>query len=85
MNPDQTKTGFQGLRVGALESRMAQEMERLITRHGGIPVVAPSMKEIPLSDHPQALAFGETLLSGEVDIVVLLTGAGCRSAYIHKS
>ena len=79
MNPDQTKTGFQGLRVGALESRMAQEMERLITRHGGIPVVAPSMKEIPLSDHPQALAFGETLLSGEVDIVVLLTGAGCRT------
>jgi len=79
MNPDQTKTGFQGLRIGALESRMAQEMERLITRHGGIPVVAPSMKEIPLSDHPQALAFGETLLSGEVDIVVLLTGAGCRT------
>jgi uroporphyrinogen-III synthase len=79
MNPDQTKTGFQGLRVGALESRMAQEMERLITRHGGIPVVAPSMKEIPLSDHPQALAFGETLLSGKVDIVVLLTGAGCRT------
>jgi len=79
MNPDQTKTGFQGLRVGALESRMAQEMERLITSHGGIPVVAPSMKEIPLSDHPQALAFGETLLSGEVDIVVLLTGAGCRT------
>jgi uroporphyrinogen-III synthase len=79
MNPDQTKTGFQGLRIGALESRMAQEMERLITRHGGIPVVAPSMKEIPLSDHPQALAFGETLLSEEVDIVVLLTGAGCRT------
>ncbi len=79
MNHDQAKTGFQGLRVGALESRMAQEMERLITRHGGIPVVAPSMKELPLSDHPQALAFGETLLSGEVDVVVLLTGVGCRT------
>ena len=79
MNHDQAKSGFQGLRVGALESRMAQEMERLITRHGGIPVVAPSMKELPLSDHPQALAFGETLFSGEVDMVVLLTGAGCRT------
>jgi len=64
MNPEQKKTGFQGLRVGALESRMALEMERLITRHGGIPVVAPSMQEIPLSDHPRALAFGEILLSG---------------------
>ena len=79
MNHDQAKSGFQGLRVGTLESRMAQEMERLITRHGGIPVVAPSMKELPLSDHPQALAFGETLFSGEVDMVVLLTGAGCRT------
>jgi uroporphyrinogen-III synthase len=79
MNPVQTKTGFQGLRVGALESRMALEMERLITRYGGIPVVAPSMQEIPLSDHPQALAFGETLLSGEIDLVVFLTGVGCRT------
>ncbi len=79
MNPEQTKTGFQGLRVGALESRMALEMERLITRHGGIPVVAPSMQEIPLSDHPQALAFGETMLSGKIDLVVFLTGVGCRT------
>ncbi len=79
MKQEQSKTGFQGLRVGALESRMATEMERLITWHGGIPVVAPSMQEIPLSDHPQALAFGETLLSGKIDLVVLLTGVGCRT------
>ena len=79
MNHDQSKTGFQGLRVGALESRKATEMERLITRQGGIPMVAPSMKELPLSDHPQALAFGNTLLSGEVDLVVFLTGVGCRT------
>jgi len=79
MNHDQSKTGFQGLRVGALESRKATEMERLITRQGGIPMVAPSMKELPLSDHPQALAFGTTLLSGEVDLVVFLTGVGCRT------
>ncbi len=79
MNHDRSKTGFQGLRVGALESRKATEMERLITRQGGIPMVAPSMKELPLSDHPQALAFGKTLLSGEVDLVVFLTGVGCRT------
>lgn len=58
---------------------MASEMERLIAHHGGIPVVTPSMQEIPLSEHPQALAFGETLLSGEIDMVVLLTGVGCRT------
>ncbi len=79
MNQEPSQTGFQGLHVGALESRMAPEMERLITRHGGIPVVAPSMQEIPLSEHPEALAFGETLLSGKIDVVVFLTGAGCRT------
>jgi len=81
MNHEQSKTGFQGLRIGALESRMAQEIERLITRHGGIPVVAPSMQETPLSDHPQALAFGETLLSGQIDLIVFLTGVGCRTLF----
>ena len=79
MNQEPSQTGFQGLCVGALESRMAPEMERLITRHGGIPVVAPSMQEVPLSEHPQALAFGETLISGAIDMVVFLTGAGCRT------
>ncbi len=58
---------------------MASEMERFIIRHGGIPVVAPSMQEVPLSEHSQALTFGKTLLSGEVDVVVLLTGVGCRT------
>jgi uroporphyrinogen-III synthase len=81
MNHDQSKTGFQGLRVGALESRMATEMERLIMRHGGIPVVAPSMQALPLSEHPQALAFGEILLSGQIDLVVFLTGVGCRTLF----
>jgi len=81
MRDEQSKTGFQGLRVGALESRLAPEMERLITRHGGIPIVAPSMQELPLSDHPQALAFGETLLSGQIDLVVFLTGVGCRTLF----
>jgi len=81
MKQEPSQTGFQGLRVGALESRMAPEMERLITRHGGIPVVAPSMQEIPLSNHPEALAFGERLLSGDIDVVVLLTGVGCRTLF----
>ncbi len=79
MHQESSRTGFQGLRVGALESRMASEMERLIARHGGIPIVAPSMQEVPLSEHSQALAFGETLVSGNIDLVVFLTGAGCRT------
>jgi len=79
MNDDQPKNGFQGLRVGALESRMAAEMERLIIRHGGVPIVAPSMRELPLSENPQALEWGQALLADQVDMVVLLTGVGFRT------
>ncbi|MEJ2231317.1 MAG: uroporphyrinogen-III synthase [Nitrospirales bacterium] len=79
MKGDQTATGFQGLRVGALESRMATEIERLIIRHGGVPVVAPSMREKPLSENPQALEWGHALLAGQVDMVILLTGVGFRA------
>jgi len=79
MKDDQPAKGFQGIRVGALESRMATEMERFIIRHGGVPVVAPSMRELPLSENPQALECGQKLLAGQIDMVILLTGVGLRT------
>lgn len=79
MSTDQSHNGFQGLRVGALESRMAAEMERLIIRHGGQPLVAPSMRERPLGENPQALECGRALLEGQIDILILLTGVGFRT------
>ncbi len=71
--------GFDGLRVGAFESRLAAEMSRLIESHGGRPLVAPSMREIPLEENREALAFGENLLAGRIDILLLLTGVGLRT------
>jgi len=74
-----TKKGFNGLTIAAFESRMAAEMTRLIERHGGKPLVAPSMQEIPIENNPQALAFGEKLLNAQYDMVIFLTGVGTRS------
>ena len=71
--------GFDGLVVAAFESRMAQEMARLITQHGGDPLVAPSMREIPIEENSDALAFGEKLLAGAYDIIIFLTGVGART------
>ncbi len=68
--------GFKSLRVAAFESRMADEMARLITRYGGRPFVAPSMREVPLEDNRDLLAFGAQLLAGRFDMVILLTGVG---------
>ena len=69
---------FDGLRVLSLESRRASEIERLIRAQGGVPFVAPSMREVPLENNPQAFAFAERLFRGEFDMVILLTGVGSR-------
>ena len=69
---------FQGLRVLALESRRAAEMEQLILKQQGDPFVAPSMREIPLARNDEAFAFAEALFAGAFDMVVLLTGVGTR-------
>src|SRR6266508_1152372 len=53
-----TERGFDGRLVAAFESRLATEMARLIEHHGGRPMVAPSMREIPLEENREALDFG---------------------------
>lgn len=67
---------FAGLRVLSLESRRADLMEELIRRHGGLPFVAPSVKEIPFEQHEEAYRWAERLFAGEFDLLVLMTGAG---------
>jgi len=80
-SPDQqiTKSHFGGLKVAAFESRMAEEMDRLIARYGGQPLVAPSMREIPLEDNHAVFRFGDQLLARQFDMVILLTGVGTRT------
>jgi uroporphyrinogen-III synthase len=72
-------SGFGGLRVLALESRRAPELAKLIATYGGKPIVAPSMREVPLESNKEALAFVKRLLAGEFDMVVFLTGVGARA------
>jgi uroporphyrinogen-III synthase len=69
---------FDGLRVLSLETRRSVEIEKLILARGGQPFVAPSMREIPLQDNPQAFAFATRLFAGEFDMMILLTGVGSR-------
>ncbi len=75
----QKDKGFAGLCVAAFESRMAVEMGRLITHHGGQPLLAPTMRELPLDENHEALAFGDRLLAGEFDMLILMTGVGTRT------
>ncbi|MBM4134631.1 MAG: uroporphyrinogen-III synthase [Nitrospira sp.] len=56
-------------------------MSRLISRYGGQPLVAPALREIPLQHNPEALAFGEQLLAGACDMLILLTGVGTSTLF----
>jgi uroporphyrinogen-III synthase len=70
---------FAGLRVLSFESRRATEIAELIRRQGGDPFVAPSMREAPIENNPEAFAFAERLFRGEFDMMILLTGVGTRA------
>ena len=73
------RSGFAGLRVLSLESRRAAEMAKLIAKYGGEPMVAPSMREVPLESNTEALAFARTLEAGGFDMMIFLTGVGTRA------
>jgi uroporphyrinogen-III synthase len=72
------KSGFNGLRVLSFESRRSEELARLIRNYGGNPILAPSMREVPLKDNHEALHLASELIAGRVQVLILLTGGGTR-------
>lgn len=66
-------------RLCTLESRRAKEMATLITKFGGVPTTAPSMKEVPLDENQPAVETITRLVEGEVDSLVLMTGVGTEA------
>ena len=76
--PTPPASGFAGLRVVNFEARMAGPMADLIRKHGGLPVAAPALREVPIGDNPQALDFAARLIAGQFDVVIFLTGVGTR-------
>lgn len=66
------------LRIVSFESRRRDDMARLLEKQGCEVLRAPSMREMSLEDQHDAFAFGDTLLAGACDVLVLLTGVGTR-------
>jgi uroporphyrinogen-III synthase len=73
------RASLQGLKVVSFESRRAKEMVELVRRYGGDPMVAPSMREIPLHENRAALDLLPQLESGQVDLLILMTGVGTKT------
>src|SRR3984957_15139732 len=80
-NSSDITPGFARLRVVAFESRMAAEVATMIERRGGVAIIAPAMREVPLEDNHAALDFAEQALGGELDAVIFMTGVGTRALF----
>ena len=78
-NPAGKSVDFGGLVVVAFESRRAKEMATLISNYGGIPLGAPSTREIPLEENPAAFTFAEKLFARQLDAVIFMTGVGTQA------
>lgn len=70
---------FGGRRVLAFESRRAKEIETLIATFGGVPVVAPAMREVSNDSDAPAVGFARAVIAGDFDAVIFLTGVGVRA------
>ena len=66
------------LHVISFESRRAKEIEVMIQKEGGIPFVAPSLREIPLEQNTRVFEFGQKLFTGKIEILICLTGVGTK-------
>ena len=71
--------GFNGLRVLSFESRRAKEIAQLIANHGGLPVVAPSTREVPAGPNDDERKLVRGVLDQQFDALILMTGVGSRA------
>jgi uroporphyrinogen-III synthase len=69
---------LEGSRVLTLESRRSPELALLVMNYGGKPIVAPSVREVPLASNRQAIAFATDVIRGRFGMVILMTGVGVR-------
>ena len=74
-----SRGSLQGLRVVCFESRRAKEMAELIRRYDGVPLVAPSMREVPLSENRAVLELVPRIEAGGFEMLILMTGVGTRA------
>ncbi len=72
-------SGFDGLRVLSFESRRAKEIAQLIANYSGVPIVAPSTREVADAPHEDELKLAHGILAGEFDVVIFMTGVGARA------
>ena len=70
---------LEGRRVVVLEGRMPSELAALVSRHGGDPVNAPALREVPLPMREDVQEMVDAICGRAVEAAVFLTGVGARA------
>ncbi len=62
--------------IALLEARMRSELARLVEKHGGEPVCAPALRELPMNvDEAEVSGVIDALANQAYELVVFMTGA----------
>ena len=81
--------------VALLEARMSRELSRLVEKHGGNPLCAPALREVPAASNEVTRAIVDDLVHTRHDVVIFMTGVaasllfevaeqeGQRQALVH--
>jgi uroporphyrinogen-III synthase len=72
--------GFNGRRVLSFESRRGKEIAQLIRNYGGVPVIAPSMREVQTPNDAEFAAVND-IVNNRFDVIVFMTGVGARALF----
>lgn len=54
-------------------------MSTLISKLGGVCLLAPALREVPREANDEAIRFAGELIDGRCDVVIFLTGVGARA------
>ncbi len=76
-----TGVDLAGRRVAVLESRASDQVGALVRRLGGVPVLAPTVAELPDVDPAQLRAFLDEAGSHPPAVCVFQTGVGTRALF----
>ena len=70
---------LQNKRVAVLESRLGEELVRLVSREGALPLHAPALAEVPDTDLALLGTFLDGCIARPPDLFVFQTGVGTRA------
>ena len=70
---------LRGRRIVVLEARLPSELGALVTRHGGEPITAPALREVPMPMRQEVRDLVDAVCARTIDVVVFLTGVGARA------